>query len=62
MISFLIIAAVVFFFVVVPINAMMERAHKEPPPDPTHKKCTECLSEIPVGAKRCAFCTSTQAA
>jgi large conductance mechanosensitive channel len=61
-ISFVIIAAVVFFFVVVPVNSMMARAKKEPPVDPTSKKCTECLSEIPLEAKRCAFCTSAQAA
>jgi large conductance mechanosensitive channel len=56
--SFLIIAAVVFFLVVVPINALMARARREPTPDPTTTKCPECLSEIPVGAKRCAFCTA----
>jgi len=61
-ISFVIIAAVVFFFVVVPVNTMMARAKKEPPVDPTSKKCAECLSEIPLEAKRCAFCTSAQAA
>jgi len=37
------------------------RSHKEPPADPTTKKCPECLSEIPLDAKRCAFCTSPQA-
>lgn len=56
--SFIIIAAVVFFLVVVPINALMARARREPTPDPTTTKCPECLSEIPVGAKRCAFCTA----
>jgi large conductance mechanosensitive channel len=58
MISFLITAAVIFFFVVKPINHLMSRARKEESPDPTTKKCPECLSEIPIDARRCAFCTS----
>ena len=58
LISFLIVAAVVYYFVVVPMNALVARSHKEPPADPTTKKCPECLSEIPIGAKRCAYCTS----
>ena len=57
-ISFLLIAASVYFFVVLPMNAIIKRARKEPPVDPTTKKCPECLSEIPLDAKRCAFCTS----
>ncbi len=61
-ISFVIIAAVIFFFVITPVNALMARAKKEPPADPTLKKCPECISDIPVNAKRCAFCTSPQAA
>ena len=60
--AFLIIAAVIYFFVVVPYNALMARSRKEPPADPTTKKCTECLSEIPKDARRCAFCTSPQPA
>jgi large conductance mechanosensitive channel len=60
--AFLVIAAVIYFFVVLPINALVERSRKEPPADPTTKKCPECLSEIPVGAHRCAFCTSPQTA
>jgi large conductance mechanosensitive channel len=56
--SFLTIAAAVFFFVVVPINALVARSRKEPPADPTTKKCPECLSEIPLEARRCAYCTS----
>ena len=59
-IGFLIIAAVVYFLVVMPYTALIERSRKEPPADPTTKKCTECLSEIPKDAKRCAFCTSPQ--
>ena len=59
-IAFAIIAAVVYFLVVVPYQTFMERSRKEPPADPTTKKCTECLSEIPKDARRCAFCTSPQ--
>jgi len=59
-VSFVIIAAVIYFFVVVPYTAMLARSKKEPSPDPTTKKCTECLSEIPKDARRCAFCTSPQ--
>jgi len=60
LLAFLIIAAVIYFFVVVPYTAMLARSRKEPPADPTTKKCTECLSEIPRDARRCAFCTSPQ--
>ncbi|HXW18662.1 MAG TPA: large conductance mechanosensitive channel protein MscL [Candidatus Acidoferrales bacterium] len=58
-ISFVIIAAAVYFLVVLPINALIARAHREPPVDPTTRKCPECMSEIPIGARRCAYCTST---
>ena len=60
--AFLIIAAVIFFLVIQPVNYLMQRAKKEPPPDPTLKKCPECLSDIPVDARRCAFCTTELAA
>jgi large conductance mechanosensitive channel len=61
LISFVSIAAVVFFVVVQPINKVQERANrKKTPDDPTEKKCTECLSTIPLKATRCAFCTSKQ--
>ena len=60
LLAFALIAAVIYFFVVLPINALVARSHKEPPADPTTKKCIECLSEIPVGAKRCAFCAQPQ--
>ena len=60
-IAFVTIAAAVFFFVVVPINALMARAKKEAPPDPTIKRCPECLSDVPAEAKRCAFCTTVLA-
>jgi large conductance mechanosensitive channel len=61
-VSFIIIAAAVYYMVVLPVNALVSRARKEPPADPTTKKCPECLSEIAIGAKRCAFCTSQLAA
>ena len=57
-ITFVVLAAVVFFFVVTPVNAIISRARREPPADPTTKKCPECLSEIPLEARRCAFCAS----
>ncbi len=56
LLSFLIVAFTVYFFVVTPINALIARSRREAPADPTTKKCPECLSEIPAGAKRCAFC------
>ena len=59
-VSFVIVAAVIYFFVVVPYTALIARARKEPPADPTTKKCTECLSEIPKDARRCAFCAQPQ--
>lgn len=58
LLTFVVIAAVVFFFVVTPINALIARARREPPADPTTRKCPECLSEIPIEARKCAFCTS----
>ena len=57
-VSFLIVASVVYFLVVLPVNALVSRSRREPPPDPTTRKCPECLSEIPIAARRCAFCTS----
>jgi large conductance mechanosensitive channel len=57
-ISFLLIAAAVYFFVVTPVNALIARTRKAPAPaDPTTKKCPECLSEIPIDARRCAHCS-----
>lgn len=56
-VSFLLVAAAIYFFVVTPINALIARTRKDPAPaDPTTKKCPECLSEIPIDARRCAFC------
>ena len=60
LIAFLLIAAAIYFFVIAPMNAYTARSRRgEAPPDPTSKKCPECLSEIPIAAKRCAFCAST---
>ncbi|TSC59591.1 MAG: large conductance mechanosensitive channel [Parcubacteria group bacterium LiPW_15] len=58
LISFVIVAAAVYFFVVAPINTLTAKMRKEPPADPTYKKCPLCLSEIPIDAKKCAFCAS----
>jgi large conductance mechanosensitive channel len=58
LLSFVIVAAAVFFLVVLPVNTLVERARQKPPEDPTTKRCPECLSEIPLEARRCAFCTS----
>ncbi|MBV9851301.1 MAG: large conductance mechanosensitive channel protein MscL [Armatimonadetes bacterium] len=57
-ISFLIIAAVVFFLVVKPVNYLMSRRKTETPVAPTTRECPRCLSSIPIAATRCAFCTS----
>ena len=56
LLAFLVIAAVIYFFVIVPNTAMLARSRKEAPADPTTQKCPECLSEIPADARRCAFC------
>jgi len=62
LVAFLLVAAAIYFFVVVPMNTLMARMKRgEVPPDPTTKKCPECLSEVPIAAKRCAFCTSALA-
>src|SRR5215831_18945623 len=59
LVSFLLVAAAVYFFMVAPMNAWKARAARNAvPADPTSKKCPECLSEIPIAARRCAFCTS----
>ena len=57
--AFLMVGLAVYFFVVLPVNALMARMRRgEVPPDPTTKKCPECMSEIAIAARRCAFCTS----
>jgi large conductance mechanosensitive channel len=59
LITFLSVAAAIFFFVVKPINVLQaRRAAGAPPESPTTRSCPECLSEIPIAASRCAFCTS----
>ena len=56
LISFVLVAAAVFFFVVKPMNMLIAMSRKETPAQPTTKKCSECSSEIPVEAKRCKYC------
>ncbi len=56
-ISFLLVSVAIFFFVIKPMNFLISRSKKELPADPTTKKCPECLSEIPIEAKRCSHCT-----
>jgi large conductance mechanosensitive channel len=58
LLAFLIIAAVIFFFVIKPVNVLMARRKVEPATDVPTRDCPECLSEIPVPARRCAFCTA----
>lgn len=57
LISFLLIASTIFFFVIKPMNFLISKSRKEEPADPTTKKCPECLSEISIDAKRCSHCT-----
>jgi len=56
--TFVVIAAVIFFLVVKPVNALMARYRTEPDVEQTTKDCPHCLSSIPIGASRCAFCTA----
>jgi large conductance mechanosensitive channel len=58
-ISFLLIAAAVYFFVVLPVNSLMKRFEKQASPD--KKKCLDCRSDIAIDARRCAYCTSNVA-
>lgn len=58
LLSFLINASVMYFFVVSPVSKLVALTKRGKPIDPTTKKCPECLSLIPLEAKRCAFCTS----
>jgi large conductance mechanosensitive channel len=60
-VSFLLVATAVYYFVVVPMNALLAQRNKPAPAAPavpTTKECPECLSQIPIGARRCAHCTS----
>lgn len=59
-VAFVMVAAAIYFFVVVPMNAFEARRRSgEAPADPTTKKCPECLSEVPIAARRCAFCAQS---
>jgi len=63
LITFVVVAAVIFFFVVKPMNMMLARSKAQQaaaatPKEPTTKACPECLSMIPLKARRCAHCTS----
>jgi len=57
LISFLTVATAVFWFVVLPVNRLMAALRTEPPVDKKTRQCPECLSEVPIAAHRCAFCT-----
>ncbi len=62
-VSFLLVALAVFFFIVKPVNSLTALAiRQQAPAEPASRKCTECLSEIPIGAVRCAFCGQPQPA
>jgi large conductance mechanosensitive channel len=62
LVAFVLIALVVFFFVVKPVNALTSLSRNRESPDPSTRKCPECLSDIPFQARRCAFCTVEVAA
>lgn len=62
LLAFISIAAAVFFFVVKPVNALMARRRAGAEDESETRPCSECLSEIPRQARRCAFCTSPQEA
>jgi large conductance mechanosensitive channel len=59
LVAFLIIAAVVFFLVIKPVNVLMARFQPAPAVDVKTRPCPECVSDIPIVATRCAFCTTT---
>ena len=58
LITFLIVATVLFFFVIKPVGALLARTHSEPPVAEATRDCPECMSQIPTGARRCAYCTA----
>ena len=57
LLNFVIVAAVIFFLVIKPVNHLMDRLGRTPKEDPL-RECPDCLSKVPVAATRCAFCTS----
>src|SRR5436190_17812834 len=60
LVSFILIAAAVYFFIVLPMNTLLARMLRgEAAPDPTTKKCPECRSDVSIAARRCAFCTTS---
>lgn len=60
LLSFVLVGTAVYFFVVVPVKAIMERSNRAAAPAaPVTRQCPECLSEIPIAARRCAHCTTT---
>jgi large conductance mechanosensitive channel len=61
LIAFVIVAAVIYYFVVMPFSALLDRYKKEPEPDAPVRQCPECLSSIPAAATRCSFCTAVSA-
>jgi large conductance mechanosensitive channel len=61
-VSFVIIAAAVYFFVVLPINALIAKVYPQRAAEPTTQPCPECLSDIPINARRCKFCSQPVAA
>lgn len=58
LISFLTIAAVIYFAIVLPMNRVVKKMQSGKSEDPTEKVCPECLSSIPLKAKRCKYCTA----
>ncbi len=61
LVAFVLLAGAVYFFVVLPMNKLIERMkNRKAPADPTSKKCFECLNEIPIAATRCGFCSQPQ--
>jgi large conductance mechanosensitive channel len=57
LLNFLIVATVIYFFVVRPVQVLLDRFKTEPEVTAPTKECPECLSSIPQGARRCAYCT-----
>jgi large conductance mechanosensitive channel len=55
--AFFLIASATYFFIVLPVNALVAASRKGPPADPTEKKCPQCKGDIPIDASRCMHCT-----